>query len=179
MQRNHYTPEFISLLSRLAPSYSLDELLPIAQSVHPTITKEQLLSLLSKRKIHYKGYNPKHNHPANALPLLSEYIKPDGMTLIKVAPDKWTYKQRYIYEKHYGPLPPHSMVIFLDGDRSNFDPQNLRAVSTPVYNTAKNKHLLSNNQDISSAALDLAELYQLLSHEYKLDRKDKQNESLH
>ena len=163
--RNKYTKDFEELMTTNAPTSTLIDLHQLSLSFYPTLTKEQLMEYLSKRKIRYKGYNPRRNHPANALPLLSEYIKPDGMTLIKVDKDKWTYKQRYIYEQHYGPLPPNSMVIFLDGDRSNFSLDNLRAVSTPVYNTAKNKHLLSIDKDVSSAALDLAELYQTIRKE--------------
>ena len=41
----------------------------------------------------------------------------------------WKPKQQIVYEQHYGPIPPKHKVIFADGDRFNFNPDNLILVS--------------------------------------------------
>lgn len=154
--RNKYSKEFINHLAYYAPKHSMTEIMS-----YTNLSKHQVEQLLWRNNIHHKDYNPHKAHTHNSLPLLSEYIKPDGMTLIKVSKNKWEYKQRYIYEQYHNIiLPTNIMVIFLDGNKNNFDINNLRAVSTPTYNTARNKHLLTNDINISNAALDLAELYQ-------------------
>ena len=154
--RNKYSPEFIEWLTSEAPNLTKAELLDITR-----LTPHKLECLCSRRGIKYLDYkSSKARHPSNTLPLFSEYVKPDGMTLIKT-PQGWEYKQRYIYEQyHHIILPTSVMVIFLDQDKTNFDIDNLRAVSTPVYNTARNKHLISRNPQVTSTALDLSELYQ-------------------
>ena len=48
----------------------------------------------------------------------------------KISPkQQWKSKQRFIYEQHYGELPDGYQVIFLDGDRENFDIENLAAIT--------------------------------------------------
>lgn len=48
----------------------------------------------------------------------------------KIPPkQQWKSKQRLIYEQHYGELPDGYQVIFLDGDRENFDIENLAAIT--------------------------------------------------
>ena len=154
--RNKYSREFIEWLKDYAPTHSMSE---IIEETH--LEKHKLEQLLWRNNIKHKDYNQNKNHPNNTLPIGTEYTKDDGMILIKVGPNKWEYKQRYIYEKYYNiELPTETMVIFLDGDKNNFDITNLRAVTSPVYNTAKNKNLISTNPNVTSVALDMAELYQ-------------------
>ena len=38
-------------------------------------------------------------------------------------------KQRWIYEQHFGPIPPGYVVSFKDGDRENFSPDNMILIS--------------------------------------------------
>jgi len=61
----------------------------------------------------------------------------DKLTEIKVPiphPGKKTEtqfmpKQRWIYEQHFGPIPPGYVVSFKDGDRENFSPDNMILIS--------------------------------------------------
>ncbi len=54
----------------------------------------------------------------------------DGYTYIKLAEHRWQLYQRYVWEKsRHEKLKKSQVVIFLDGDRSNFDPTNLAAIS--------------------------------------------------
>lgn len=167
--RNKYSKEFEKEMYKKAPNKTIEKLLGIAINKYGyNITRWQLMSYLSKRQIRYKGYNPnKAQEMGNKIPIGTEYVKPDGMVLVKVAPNKWKYKQRYIYEQYYNvELPKETMVIFLDGDRTNFDINNLMAVSTPEYNCIKNKDLISNNGTATKTAILGARLY------YKIKEKE-------
>lgn len=170
MMRNKYSKEFEKEMYKKAPNKSIEKLLDIAINKYGyNITKEMLMQYLSKRGIRYKGYKPnKTNAMGSIISIGTEYTKPDGMVLVKVMPNKWKYKQRYIYEQYYNiELPKDIMVIFLDGDRTNFNIDNLMAVSTPEYNCIKNKNLLSNNGMVTKTAILSARLY------YKIKEKEK------
>lgn len=161
--RNKYSKEFEEEMRKLAPENELTRLLWVARQKYGYfITKTQLSQYLYKRHIIYKDYNinMKRNMGKDT-PIGTEYVKSDGMTLIKVSKDKWEYKQRYLYEKKYGKLPKDKMVIFLDGNRNNLKLKNLMAVTTPEYNCIRNKGLISNNIDSMKTAILAARLYYL------------------
>jgi hypothetical protein len=81
-----------------------------------------------------KGHVP-HNHKTVA----SERIDEDGYTYIKIAdPRKWVLKHRYIYEQEHGTLEPHMIVTFRDKNISNFEIENLEAI-TKVENMERNR----------------------------------------
>lgn len=167
--RNKYSKKFEEEMKKLAPKKTAKQLLEIANNKYNyPITKEMLMNYLSKRQIRYKDYNPnKAKYMGNKIPIGTEYVKPDGMVLVKVTPNKWKYKQRYIYEQYHNvELPKNTMVIFLDGDRTNFNINNLMAVSTPEYNCIKNKDLISNNGMVTKTAILGARLY------YKVKEKE-------
>lgn len=88
------------------------------------------------RKTTYK----KGNKSSNAVDIGEEHMrysgsKPDdlGYLYVKVCDGKgnknWKPKQQVVYEQHHGPIPPKHKVIFADGDRFNFNPDNLILVS--------------------------------------------------
>jgi hypothetical protein len=81
-----------------------------------------------------KGHVP-HNHRS----VNQERIDEDGYTYIKIQePRKWVLKHRYIYEQHHGKLEPHMIVTFRDKNISNFDIDNLEAI-TKVENMERNR----------------------------------------
>ena len=86
----------------------------------------------------------------------SEY---DGYTYVKIAePNKWIRKQRYIYEKFIGPIPQDCYIIFADGNKENFNLDNLIAVSKSVRSTAVAGHLLFKNKELTETGLLVAKL---------------------
>lgn len=81
-----------------------------------------------------KGDLPHNAHQ----PIGTERTDRDGYVWVKVAMrktdprsahDNWVCKHRLVYEREHGPIPEGSMVVFLDGDKTNLDPSNL-AVET-------------------------------------------------
>ncbi len=75
-------------------------------------------------------------------PIGAERTSKDGILYRKVADtgDKkadWKAAHVLVWEEHNGPVPEGRIVIFLDRDRQNFDPENLIAV-TRAYNMRRN-----------------------------------------
>jgi len=80
----------------------------------------------------------KGNVPANHKEVGSERIDEDGYTYIKIAEHtRWVLKHRHIYEQHHGKLEPHMIVTFRDKNISNFEIENLEAI-TKVENMQRN-----------------------------------------
>lgn len=158
--RNKYNNTFEKVIKEYANTMTLQELIAVANKhFNYKMTEKMMRNFLYKRNIKYKGYQSCKANSANEKPLFSEYKKDDGMVLIKVAhPSVWEYKQRYLYEKYHGVLPKNYMVIFLDGDRTNYDINNLFAVTTKEYNYIKNKGLISNDAEITKTAILTARL---------------------
>lgn len=77
------------------------------------------------------------NVPATIKPLYYERLSKDKLIEIKVpipherkgTATQYMPKQRWVYEQHHGPIPDGYVVSFLDGDRANFEPENLIALS--------------------------------------------------
>ena len=83
----------------------------------------------------------------------------DGYHYIKIGKNKKKKKQRYIYEQAHGvKLPTRMRVIFLDGDKNNFDIDNLKAVDSRTILMAKNRHLLTSDKEATETGLLISEL---------------------
>lgn len=164
--RNKYSKEFEQEMYKKAPKKTLDKLLDIAINKYGyNITKDMLMQYLSKRQIRYKGYNPnKVRKMGNKIPIGTEYVKPDGMVLVKVKPNKWKYKQRLIYEQYYNvELKEDEYIIFLDQDRTNFDISNLKLVSRKESAVMSNQKLFSKNPFATETGIKIAQLLNKLS----------------
>ena len=143
--RNKYSKEFEKEMETKAPTKKLDELLEIAKKKYNySIDKNQLRQFLYKRKIKYKDYNSNKGRDVGAnVPIGTERKKPDGMIQVKVAKDKWKYKQRLIYSKYHNiKLTSDDYIIFLDQDRSNFNIENLKRVTRRESSILANQKLL-------------------------------------
>lgn len=98
----------------------------------------------------------------------------NGYYRIKVSDDKnvpsrknWKFKHRVIYEETYGPIPEGHYVVFLDGNRENFDPKNLMAVPGGAKSYFNRKFGYTGNAEANKANWLLATL------EYKAKKKEK------
>lgn len=120
-------------LLKNAENYSLDKLaLKVNKKFDEHYDKDSLRKYLWRNRIPYKYEckNRSNNGAYKRVSIGTEYIKPDGMVLVKIDKNKWEYKQRLIYEKYYNvKLSENDFVIFLDDDRTNFDINNLRVIS--------------------------------------------------
>lgn len=81
----------------------------------------------------------KGNKPPNHKEVGAERIDEDGYIYIKIAEHtRWVLKHRHIYEQHHGKLEPHMIVTFRDKNISNFEIENLEAI-TKVENMERNR----------------------------------------
>ena len=105
------------------------------------------------------------NLPHNTHPIGTEVVTRDGYTYVKVSDDRtvpsrknWKAKHLIIYEAAHGPIPEGHMIIFLDGDKSNFNIDNLECISRAVHIRMNQNGLYSTDPDITRAGIRLAEL---------------------
>lgn len=174
--RNKYSKNFEQVMISLAPTSTFSELLWVARHrYHYSITKDQLRQYLSKREIRYKDYcKPKVRKMGLDKPLYSERIKPDGMIQVKVAPNKWEYKQRLIYSQYHNvELTEDDYIIFLDQDRTNFDINNLKRISRHESSILANQKIFSTNPEVTKTGVEVAKLIiKLKEREVKNERQN-------
>lgn len=159
--RNKYSKEFEEDMKKLAPTTEFNELLNLAKNIYGySVSKEQLRQYLYKRQIRYKDYNKnKAKDMGRKIPIGTEYVKPDGMTLVKIAKDKWQYKQRYIYSKYHNvELNDDDYIIFLDHNRNNFDISNLKKISRRESSILSNQKMFSTNPKVTETGIQVAQL---------------------
>ena len=114
----------------------------------------------------------KGNVPPNHRPVGSERISKDGYIEVKVAePNKWRLKQRVVYEEAKGKIPEGCPIIFLDGNKRNFDIENLRCItrSELLY---LNCNGLNNSNEITETGILMARLDRA-KNKKKQELKDK------
>lgn len=103
--------------------------------------------------------------PVNHKPLGSVRIDVDGYTLVKITePNKWQLKHRLIWETHNGPIPKGCNIIFGDGNKSNFDIDNLICVSKAQLARLNKNHLIQNDADLTRTGVIIADLIQKTSN---------------
>ena len=111
-----------------------------------------------------KGWFKKGQKSLNEKPLGSEY-KCDGYTMVKVKTtgtryERWRLKHVLVWEEHNGPVPKDCIVTFLDGNRDNFDINNLACIRKGVNSVLNTKKLRSQNKEIFEARVAQIELNQ-------------------
>lgn len=103
--------------------------------------------------------------PHNADPVGTEKMLSDGYTWVKVSnkpkvkkSENWVQKHRLIYEEAHGKIPDGHFVTFLDGDRTNFDLNNLALVSKAEHCTLNRQDLRYADADCTRVGLTIAKI---------------------
>lgn len=107
-------------------------------------------------------FKPGHK-PANWMPIGSERVNADGYVEVKIQDGKlqknWKCKHVLIWEQHNSqPVPPGHAVIFGDGNRRNFDPENLILVSRAQLARMNQMGLIKNNAALTKTGAVVADL---------------------
>lgn len=110
------------------------------------------------------GWEPtqfKEGHkPWNYLPVGSERISGDGYVDIKIVdPNRWKGKHILVWENANGPVPKGSVVIFGDGNRRNFEPDNLILVSRKQLVRLNKLNLIQNDAELTRTGIIIADIY--------------------
>lgn len=114
----------------------------------------------------------KGNIPHNHKPVGSERLNVDGYIEVKIAePAKWKLKQRLIWEKRTGEkLTSKDVIIFLDGNKQNFDIDNLVKLTRAELVRYNQDHLYDGTHDVSLAAASIAKIKVRLKKNREVDR---------
>jgi hypothetical protein len=120
-----------------------------------------------------KGWFKKGGKPPNTMPLGSERITADGYVEVKISEksgppnNRWKGKHILIWEKEHGPVPKGYVVIFLDGDRRNFNLNNLLMISRAEHGYMCHNRLFSENNQLTTLGHDMAALKVAVSQRKK------------
>lgn len=138
-------------------------------------TKRYYKSHKEERKEYKRRYRQEHRDeinkrrrgeaPVKAVnslikPVGSERLNERGYTIVKVNENnKWRLKHHLIYEDYYGEkVGRWDKVIFLDGNRQNFNPKNLVKLSTGEQFCLAKEKMLSDDVELNKAAINIAKL---------------------
>lgn len=92
-------------------------------------------------------------------PVGSEYITNDGYTIVKTkAPNFWEYKQRVVWKKTHGEIPFNHVIIFADGNKSNFNIDNLICVSRNELRQLNLHRLKKDDADLTKVGIGIVKL---------------------
>lgn len=98
--------------------------------------------------------------PQNYQPIGSESMTKDWYIKVKIAdPNKWELKHVLIWEQANGKKPKGTAIIFTDGNKRNFDLNNLTLISRKELLTMNQKGLINSNADITKTGIALAKLH--------------------
>lgn len=97
----------------------------------------------------------KGNIPHNHREIGSTRIDTDGYVMIKIAePNKWQLLQRYVWEKENGrKLLKNECVIFLDGNKENFEPNNLMAIKRSELARVNQNHRITDDPELTKTGI--------------------------
>lgn len=103
--------------------------------------------------------------PHNKQPIGTEVVKDDGV-FVKVSDVKgkyahninWKLKQVYVWEQHNGEVPKGKIVTFLDGDKTNFDINNLALVDRSELVTMQHHGLIYSDAELTKVGITVAKI---------------------
>lgn len=112
-----------------------------------------------------KGWFKKGDMPSNHDIVGTEKIQIDGYIKVKITePNIWKLKHQLEYEKYNGPIKKGYAVIFGDGNRQNFNINNLILVTRYQLLTLNRYKLITNNTELTKTGVIIADLYQAISN---------------
>ena len=125
-----------------------------------------------QKGICYEGSKPTHfkkgQMPHNYKPVGTERVNGDDYVDIKVAdPKKWKGKHTVVWEEANGPVPKGHVVIFGDGDRRNFDLDNLILVSRAQLVRLNQNKLIQNDTELTKIGIIIADIYNKVGERQK------------
>lgn len=166
-ERTEFTPEEDNWLKEVMPNHLYRDVCKMfEQKFGKKLTKKQLDGHnYNVLKVSNSNKGNKKFRADKFEPIGYEVQYPNGYTYVKVSDtgnQKADYKSKqYVeYEKHYGPVPENCIVIFLDGDKNNFDADNLYALDKRLSCVLNKRGLRTDcNRDLTLAAIKTWELH--------------------
>lgn len=149
------------------PHYTTGELAEIVnKKFNKNVTSRQITDY--KRHRNLKGGKlttfKKGRIPHNCRKIGEEVVRysnskfRESETYIKVSKDKWMEKRRYLYSQFDRTPNSKEVIVFLDGDKTNFKEENLSLVSKEEFVIARGCEWLFNNAELTKTGLLLTKL---------------------
>lgn len=179
LEKIRYSEKEKTFLIENIKKYSYSELTDLFyQKFKRKVSKSQLSDLCNKQLNISRDANTgkftKGKKPSKYM-IGDEIVRNDGYVMIKYneeyIPGKatsreykknWMLKQKFLYEKTYGPIEDDNFIIFLDKNKRNFDISNLYCVNRKVHAMMCSNGWYSENKDITLTAIKYCELMQAL-----------------
>ena len=118
----------------------------------------------NSRKTQFK-HGEIHGPQGHVKPVGYERVSKDGYVEVKVADGlqsrancNYRPKHHVVWESVNGPIPPHTMIVFADRDKRNFDPDNLVAVDRSIWSTISSKGLSYADRESLEACINVVKL---------------------
>lgn len=107
-----------------------------------------------------RGERPAKRPNSLRRPIGSERVDKHGCIIVKIGEDnKWRLKHHIVYEDYYGDkVEKLDRIIFLDGNKRNFDPKNLAKVSPEEQMFLMGSKMLCNDTEINKTSVNLSKL---------------------
>ena len=157
-----YSDELVNFIEEHRMKLNIKELCQeISDKFDKNISEKAMRKYFYRHNLDYKKkIVSKFDTASNSKPIGTESL-PDknGLVRIKVSKSSWQYKQRYIYEQYYGKIPKGYVIMFLDGDNTNFDISNLACVENKNKLYIQSRGLISHNKKMTETGLMISELY--------------------
>lgn len=112
----------------------------------------------------------KGHRPSNELPIGAQIYSHDGYLMQKISDDlrvskkfRWKPVHHIVWEQVNGPIPDGHVVIFLDGNKSNFSIDNLQLVSRAENASMNYWGLRFDNAELTKTGLAITKLKQAVN----------------
>lgn len=133
---------------------------------------------VNKGKTGLGGWEPtqfkKGNKPHNYKPVGTERVNGDDYVDVKIAdPNKWRAKHLLIWEEANGPVPKGHAVIFGDGNRRNFELDNLILVSRAQLAILNKHNLIQMDAELTRTGVVIADIYKKIGEWKKVKKNTK------
>lgn len=114
-----------------------------------------------------KGWFKKGSKPTNTRPIGSVLENKNGYILVKVKDtgirnEMWRPKHELVWEKANGSKPDKHAVIFADGNKRNFDLDNLVLVKRSELLKLNRQKLIYKNSELTKVGLNIVKLQEKL-----------------
>lgn len=127
-----------------------------------------------------KGWFERGQTPHNTKPIGHERITREGYTEVKIrekdpedpSRKNFVLKHRLIWEQLHGPIPKGYIVAFRDGNKQNFDPDNLALISRKQNAVFNHSHLRPADPDLFDSSALLVDLISAMNKKRKGQKRD-------
>lgn len=170
-----YTDEQIEYLRQIAPGRTNKEITRMFnEKFNEDRSEPSIKSIRNKHgiKTGNTGRFEKGNSPANTMPVGTEIVRDDGYLYVKIKePNVWKQKHRIIWEEHNGPVPENHVVLFGDGNKMNFDINNLILISQAQLLELNRHDLISDDVELTKTGIIIADIYRKIGERSRKKKK--------